>query len=67
MSCGYCGKEMTDEEMKNETFISIREFKYGRKKTEIEFIDEGFSLFIHRRCFVPPYAETHPCMRGLVE
>jgi hypothetical protein len=67
MSCGYCGKMVTEEEMRNETLVSIREFKYDRKKSEIKFMDGGVSLLVHKRCFAPPYPEAHPCMRGWVE
>ena len=67
MICAYCGKKITEKEMKNETFILIREFKYGRKEGEMKFIDGGFSMLVHRRCFTSPYIEAHPCKKGLVE
>jgi hypothetical protein len=53
--------------MKNDTFVWIREFKYGKKKSEIKFIDMGLSIIIHRRSFVPSYIDEHPCNQGLVE
>ena len=67
MSCANCGRYITEEEMKNETFVWIREFRYGRKKNKMEFIGNGLSKVVHRRCFVPSYVEEHPCKRGLIE
>jgi hypothetical protein len=67
MSCAYCGKYITEEEKESETFVWIREFKYRKKKSEMEFIGGGFSKVVHRRCFVLSYVEEHPCKRGLVE
>ncbi len=67
MSCAYCGKSITQEEIKSETFIRIREFKYGEKKNEMKFIDGGLSILMHRRCFIASYVEAHPCKKGLVE
>jgi hypothetical protein len=67
MLCAYCGKRITDKEMKNETFVSIREFRYGKKKEGMEFLEGGFTRIVHRRCFVPPQLEEHPCKMGLVE
>ncbi|OGP78023.1 MAG: hypothetical protein A2V86_15065 [Deltaproteobacteria bacterium RBG_16_49_23] len=67
MICAYCGKKITEKEMKNETFVSIREFRYGKKKREMEFLDEGLTKIVHRRCFESAYFEEHPCKRGLVE
>ncbi len=66
-TCAYCGKYITKEEMKNETFVWIREFKYGTKKSEIKWIGRGLSIIIHRRCFVPSRVDEHPCKQGLVE
>jgi hypothetical protein len=69
MSCAHCGRYITEEEMKSETFVWIREFKYkyGKKKSEMEFMGGGLSKVVHRRCFVSSYVEEHPCKRGLVE
>ena len=67
MSCAYCGKTITEKEMKRETFFSIRQFRYG-KNSERRFIDKGTSEVIHGRCFVlPSHAGEHPCAKGLVE
>jgi hypothetical protein len=66
MSCAYCGKQISRKEMKNETFVSIRQFRYG-KNNEMKFIDEGISEVIHKKCFMPSYVEGHPCTRGLAE
>ena len=67
MSCAYCGKNITREEMKNEIFVWAREFKYGKRKNEMEFSHEGLSKVLHRRCFSISSVEEHPCKRGLVE
>lgn len=67
MFCAYCNKKITEEEMKNGTFVSIREFKYGKKKSEMKFIEGGLSILFHRRCFTPSYVEGPPCKKGLVE
>jgi hypothetical protein len=67
MLCAYCGRRITEIEMKNETFISIREFRYGKKGKGMEFPAEGLTKIVHRRCFVPSDFEEHPCKRGLVE
>ncbi len=66
MTCAYCGKYITEEEIRSETFVWIREFKYG-KKNEMKWIERGLSIIIHKRCFVPSHVEEHPCKQGLVE
>ena len=65
-TCFKCGKHITEEEMKNETFVWIREFRHG-KKNKIEWIDGSLSFIVHKRCFVPSRADEHPCKQGLVE
>lgn len=66
MFCAYCKKEITEEEVKNGTFIWIREFKYGNEK-EMKFVGGGLALVAHKRCFTPLSAREHPCEEGLVE
>jgi len=66
IACAYWGKDISREEMKNGTFIWIRELKYG-KKSEMAFVDAGLSQFVHKKCFVPSFVEDHPCKRGWVE
>ena len=67
MSCAYCGKNIAREEMKTGIFVWAREFKYGKRKNEMEFSQEGLSKVLHRRCFSISSVEEHPCKRGLVE
>ncbi len=67
MTCAYCGKHITEEEMKNETFVWIREFKYGKKRSEMKWTERGLSIIVHKRCFVPSFVNEHPCKQGLVE
>ncbi len=64
--CDYCQRPITKEEIERERFISIREFKYGKKR-EMKYINGGLSMVIHRDCLRPGYSEEHPCIRGLVE
>jgi hypothetical protein len=66
MLCASCGKWITDQEMENETFLSIREFRYSKKK-KMEFLDGGLVKVVHKRCFEPPHFQEHPCKMGLVE
>jgi hypothetical protein len=66
-ACAYCGKRITPEEMKNENFVWIREFKYGKKKSEMKWIEGSPPIIAHKRCFVPSYVDEHPCKQGLVE
>lgn len=66
-TCAYCGKQITEEEMKNDTFVWIREFKYGRKKSDMKWIHTDLSIIVHRRCLTPSHVDEHPCKQGLVE
>ncbi len=67
MVCNFCKKQITKEEIERDKFISIREFKYGKKRGEMKYINGGLSTVVHRDCFKPGYSEEHPCIRGLVE
>lgn len=62
-----CGKWITDKEMENETFLSIREFRYSKKKKEMEFLNGGPGKVVHKRGFELPRFQEHPCKMGLVE
>lgn len=67
MRCDYCQQEIKEEEMKNETFVWIREFRYGRKMDDMKFTEGGLSIIAHQRCFGPVPARQHACEKGLIE